>query len=1053
MFKKDFNYLCLFIISTLMMSIASPAVAGNGDQGLRSWELGEKAFDAGRYPEAISHYKTSLSSCAADFECAAANSNGIGASYEAMGDDPQAFGYYQEALGAAKKSGNQDLIATNLFNVGVIASRAFHQYEKALSLLEESAQLFTKLNDEESLGIVLFNTGKVLNALGRYPKALAIFNASLRINERLRNQPALAGNLNLIGNTYAKLGENDTALSYYLKALGLNRKLNNPGEIATTLRNIGDAYCDLVQQDKAVDYYRDALRIQKEQNLRSAEAVTLTNLGALYYDLDQYDKAVAYYKESLNIGNAMNDPALIAVNLGNIGNVYGRLGESDKALSHYKQSLRLEQQLNRQSKVAVTYSNIGMEYFRLEQYERALDYLGRALKIDRTLNNPHTIALRLNNIGAVYLRQKRYADAEKVFLERKALGAKIEKTRLIQAGLIAVYLETGRYREALALLKNLPPSWRDNRKRHMEYDTQYGMALSGMGLLGESSREFLKAVSTVEEIRRSVTEKNSFFAGGGYISWLTPHRELTAVLSKMAVAGEKIDTEFQPYGRNPASAAFYFSEMTKARTLLEAMSASAQKSQGEALPPYLHDKEQAVLHQLAAADRQWEAAYRKGKEAVNGVEASRQSLRDELARLIQELRQEYPGYAALHYPRPIPPEELPLKANEVLLEYAMGEDAGFLFVVRKGGVSRLVKIPVSRQRLEETVTSFLAPMNSNEYEQFSIREGKALYDLLFSEAAKDIQPSEHIIIVPDGVLGSLPFEALVTSAGRDYRDTRYAGDTWTITYAQSATTLALTRMMKPPASQKPLFALGNPVYNKSDPRYAAARQGGSQTPVAEASSQYAYRGFSVVPKAGADEDDIKWEEVVYPPLPETEDEIRKIADRLGVNANPPDVLLDMLANETNLRNVALTNYRYIHFATHAGLAGEVRGIQEPFILLGQVENKGGDDGMLTLSEVLALPLDADMVVLSACSTGKGRVVAGEGVANFARAFQYAGSRSVVVSLWKVASRPAVEFMEAFYRRLKGGEGRARALKRAREEIRATYPNPFYWAVFVLYGEG
>jgi len=125
-----------------------------------------------------------------------------------------AFGYYQDALAAAKKSGNQDLIATNLFNVGVIAGRTFHQHEKALSLLEESAQLFKKLNDQGSLGVVLFNTGKVLNALGRYPRALATFNESLRINERLRNQPALAGNLNLIGNTYAQLGKNNTALSY-----------------------------------------------------------------------------------------------------------------------------------------------------------------------------------------------------------------------------------------------------------------------------------------------------------------------------------------------------------------------------------------------------------------------------------------------------------------------------------------------------------------------------------------------------------------------------------------------------------------------------------------------------------------------------------------------------------------------------------------------------------------------------------------------------------------------------------------------------------------------
>ena len=133
------------------------------------------------------------------------------------------------------------------------------------------------------------------------------------------------------------------------------------------------------------------------------------------------------------------------------------------------------------------------------------------------------------------------------------------------------------------------------------------------------------------------------------------------------------------------------------------------------------------------------------------------------------------------------------------------------------------------------------------------------------------------------------------------------------------------------------------------------------------------------------------------------------------------MLLNVEANETWLRKSPLQDYRYLHFATHADLPGKVQGIKEPFILLGQVENQTGDDGFLTLSEVLGLKLQAQMVVLSACVTGRGQVMEGEGVANFARAFQYAGARSVVVSLWEVASKVAVEFMKIFYGHLKGGQ--------------------------------
>ena len=172
-----------------------------------------------------------------------------------------------------------------------------------------------------------------------------------------------------------------------------------------------------------------------------------------------------------------------------------------------------------------------------------------------------------------------------------------------------------------------------------------------------------------------------------------------------------------------------------------------------------------------------------------------------------------------------------------------------------------------------------------------------------------------------------------------------------------------------------------------------------------------------------------------------------------METEPPDVLLGVSATETNLRNVALKDYRYLHFATHADLPGKIQGIKEPFIIMGQVENKGKDDGFLTLSEVLELKLDADMVVLSACSTGKGKMMEGEGVANFARAFQHAGAKSVVVSLWEVASEPAVEYMKAFYGHLKAGKSRAEALRLSRKEIKAKYHNPFYWAVFILHGEG
>jgi len=174
---------------------------------------------------------------------------------------------------------------------------------------------------------------------------------------------------------------------------------------------------------------------------------------------------------------------------------------------------------------------------------------------------------------------------------------------------------------------------------------------------------------------------------------------------------------------------------------------------------------------------------------------------------------------------------------------------------------------------------------------------------------------------------------------------------------------------------------------------------------------------------------------------------------MGIKPEPPDILLGVEANETNFNLIGVENYKYLHFATHASLPGMIQGVKEPFILLGQVENKNNDNGFLTLSEVANMKINADLVVLSACVTGVGKEIKGEGVAKFARAFQQAGASSVLVSLWEVASEPAEEYMRELYSNLKFRKSKSESVKLAKNYIKSKYSNPFYWAVFVLYGEG
>ncbi|MEW6215749.1 MAG: tetratricopeptide repeat protein, partial [Nitrospirota bacterium] len=600
--------------------------------------------------------------------------------------------------------------------------------------------------------------------------------------------------------------------------------------------------------------------------------------------------------EALKIFRELKIPRYIATNLNNIGKVCDSLGQYDKALSYYEEALKVDRELNAPQGIATSLNNIGTVYKSLGQYDKALSYYEEALRICRELNIPRDIATSLSNIGFVYLFQKRYKDAENKFIESKK---EREKTGGIEwkgePGLVDVYLATDRYEEALKLLEKMGPEWNAHDPYRIQFHTQNGLALKGIGLLKEASQEFLKAVSISEGMRQKVKEKAGFFGAGYGGGRIRSYRGLFVTLSERAIKGEKIDDEFILYGKDLVSNAFYFSEATKARALLEAMAESAKRYARTELPSEIREKEEDILNQLSAIENRWDETYKKGETAFKELLERKEKLKKELDTFISKTRKEYPIYAALHYPKPIPPEELPLKDDEVLLEYAIGDNTIYLFIVRKGGVKNLIKIPTSRETLEEKVMAFMEPLNTGQYHKFSVKIAKELYDILLSEAVKEIKETEKIIIVPDGILGLLPFEALMIKPEEDYKDSLYVGDRCSITYAQSATTLALTRMLKPSQTEKPLFALGNPIYNKEDPRYVAYKQGKTeQTLFAMDSERYVYRGITIIPKQDkTDKEKINWEEVVYSPLPETEDEVRAIAKTFNLEPKPPDVLLNI----------------------------------------------------------------------------------------------------------------------------------------------------------------
>ncbi len=900
---------------------------------------------------------------------------------------------------------------------GLLAFQS-HEYDKADNFFKKSLELCMGIEECSSSNYAWL--GHVYRETGLYSAAIDSYENSLKID---RDAPDLekdvAITLNNLALCYLAIGQQMEALKYQKESLEIRKKMNEPDLIATILLNIGTTYSGLGDFGRAISSLEESMNISKKHDIKHNIPILLFSLGSVYSEIGQYETALRYLNEAIDISKLSKDYESLAKSLHNIAAIYSHLGFNEQALKNYKEAVKIK----------------------------------RGNKI-----SPDSVAVSLDNIGYLYLSMRNYKQAEKFFTEAEkemeSSGYDFAKVNFVE-----LYLSKGEYSEALKLLRIMAPQYQDsgNNRERMQYNTQFGLALKGSGDLKTASVKFLQAIKMIEEMRSKLkTDTTDYFDSGTFGGRIRPYKVLVATLADRSLNGEKIDKEFTPYGVDLPSSAFYFSEATKARTLLEHMAESGRRYARTELPEDMRKKEDDLLNQLSAIDKIWEDTYKKGEEVFKELIKRKEGLQKELDSLIEKIRKEYPLYASLNYPKPIPVEDLLLKDNEVLLEYAVTDDATYLFKVIKGKVDKIIKIAKGKEEMENMINEFILPLQHPEtMDYFSPVKGQQLYELLLEGAIKDISNDKKIIIVPDGILGVLPFEVLVTKAGKHYEDIIYVGDKWTISYAQSATVLSLNRLLKPSKAKKPLFALGNPVYNDNDPRYIAFKQNKPQpTLLAMNINQYSYKGLATRMEYGKTTwDDKEGKELIYPPLPETEMEVKAIAKLFRVHTSPPDVFLNMDANETKLRGISLKDYHYIHFSSHADLPGKLQGINEPFILLGQVENKSGDDGFLTLSEVLGMKLDADMVVLSACLTGRGKVIEGEGVANFARAFQYAGARSVVVSLWEVASDETSEYMTTFYGHLKAGTDRVEALRLTRKEIKAKYPNPYFWAPFILHGEG
>jgi CHAT domain-containing protein len=320
-----------------------------------------------------------------------------------------------------------------------------------------------------------------------------------------------------------------------------------------------------------------------------------------------------------------------------------------------------------------------------------------------------------------------------------------------------------------------------------------------------------------------------------------------------------------------------------------------------------------------------------------------------------------------------------------------------------------------------------------------------LYNALLAPAEDLLKDKSHLIVVPSGALTALPFHVLLTEPPSASRQTSLRSAPWLIrrhaitTLPSVASLGALRRKTTRPKTVKDYVGFANPVFGGSRIRTAAV----------DAKRSFAgyFRGTRGDVSALSD----------LNPLPDTEDEVRAISKPFGAKA---DIYFGKDVNEGAIKRLPLSRYRVVHFATHGLIAGEVSKLAEPALALSvPAAPSEADDGLLTASEVTALKLNAEWVILSACNTAAGDRPGAEALSGLARAFFYAGTRALLVSHWPVVSSAAVKLTTKTFAQLRRAPalGRSEALRRAMLDIinngTDTEAHPSYWAPFVVVGEG
>jgi CHAT domain-containing protein len=953
---------------------------------------------------------------------------------------------------------------------------------QALEKYGEALPLWRAVGNRAREASALYLIGYVNAALGEPRRALEYYNQALPVYRAVGDQGEEATTLQSLGASHYLLGESRQSLDYLTQALALHRKLGNRGGEASALNSIGGVYRDLGDLPKALDYFGQSLPLRRAAGDRRGEGITLNSIAATNSDLGNKQKALDSFNQALARFQAINDRREQAIILSNIGSLYLSLGEKDRALDYLGQSLALRRAVGDRRGEAFTLQTIGRAYDGLGERQKALDHFNQALALFQAVGDPNGQAAALNSLGVTHSaageKQKALGFFERAAQLAQTLGNRRgEAYTLTNIGLIQDFL--GEKQKALDYYRQSLALFQAAGDREAEARSTYYVARieRDQGNLDAAWARLETALGLIESLRTEVSSQElraSYFA------------------SRQDYYQFGVDLLMRMHKSQPAqnfnALALQTNERARARSLLETLSeARADIRQG--LDASLLERERELQQQLNRKE-QLRMQLLSRKHTPEQAAAAEKELR-ELTTQYQDLRTHIktgnPRYAALTQPQPLTLAEIQqqvLDADTLLLEYSLGEERSYLWAVSQEAIAsfelpKRAEVEAAARGFYDALVAFNQPSrraNANAPRSMApakpLEAGAALSRMLLAPVAAQLG-GKRLLIVADGALQYVPFAALPSPlGGAESRVSRPAlrGQSrgsqnakpetqapaplivnHEIISLPSASSLAVLRreLAGRKAAAKAVAVFADPVFSADDSRLQGQAGPKAETPVAATNET---RELEQPLTRSAREAGVADAGLRIPRLFGTSREAAAIAALVPEAERKQALNFD--ANRATATSEELSQYRIVHFATHGLLNSthpELSGI-----VLSLVDREGKpQDGFLRMHEIYNLKLPAELVVLSACQTGLGKDIKGEGLVGLTRGFMYAGAARVMASLWKVDDVATPELMKRFYQSMvKDGLRPAAALRAAQIAMwkQRRWQEPYYWAAFALQGE-